>query len=101
MSPRLYILLVGGVLAVVGFFALIFAVSIPVDGIIIDSVECGSGFGMVDTKPIGAPDDWRTLCDSAVSTRQTWGWGLVGVGVLVAVGAMFVKTPTREEPAAS
>ncbi len=100
MSPRAYILIIGGVLATVGFFALVFGVSIPSDSIVIDSVECGSGFGgMVDKAPIGAPDDWRTLCASAVSTRQGWAWGLLGLGALTLVGALFVKTSTRVESA--
>ncbi len=101
MSPRLYALIAGGLLAVVGLIALVFAVTIPADSIIIDSIECGNGFGMVDKAPIGAPDDWRTQCDSAVSGRQTWAWILVGVGVLVAVGSLAIKTAEREKPAAS
>lgn len=99
MSPRAYALIIGGVLAVVGFFALVFPVNLTVDGIIINEVECGTGFGMVDTAPIGAPADWRAQCASAVSTRQGLGWAGVGVGVLVLVGGMFVKTPKREETA--
>jgi hypothetical protein len=97
MSPRIYALIIGGVLAAVGFFALVFSVSIPADSVVIDSVECGTGFGVVATKPIGAPDDWRTQCDSAVSTRQAWAWGLLGLGALTLVGGLFVKTAARDE----
>jgi hypothetical protein len=101
MSPRLYALIAGGLLVISGLIALVFAVTIPADSIVIDSVECGNGFGMVDKAPIGAPDDWRTQCDSAVSGRQTLGWVLVGVGVLVSVGSLAIRTAGREEPAAS
>ncbi|GLZ34879.1 hypothetical protein Lesp02_70660 [Lentzea sp. NBRC 105346] len=92
MSPRLYIAITGGVLAVVGFFALLFPVTLASDSLIIESIECGNGFGMVSEKPIGAPDNWRTTCDSAVSTRQGWSWGLLGVGVLTTAGGLFVRT---------
>jgi len=101
MSPRMYILLVGGLLTIAGLIALVFAVTIPADSIIIDSIDCGNGFGMVDKAPIGAPSDWRTQCDSAVSSRQTWAWILAGAGVLAMLGSLAVKTPTRGEPAAS
>lgn len=109
VSPRVFAIAVGVVLAIVGFVAL----STPVHA---DGVACGSGFGK-DTAAAQRQDNVNDLtavlggglasstqptvlaCDSAVSTRQTWSWPLVGVGVLAVLGGAVVRRQTSDSTA--
>jgi hypothetical protein len=99
VSPRVYILIAAGLLAVTGLIAVVAGVSISTDGIIIDDVACGNALGVLDTPPPGAPANWRTLCEDAVGTRQVWAWGALAVGLIGAVVALAI--PTRRTDSAT
>lgn len=99
MSPRVYILIAAGVLAIVGLIGVVAGVSISTGGIIIDDVACGNALGVLDSPPIGAPADWRTQCEDAVSSRQVWAWGALAVGLIAAVVALAIPNRRREDSA--
>lgn len=97
MSPRQFTALVGTLLGVVGFFALLWPVNVTSDGLLGLDIECGSGFAMLDEKPIGGGSDWRSTCEDAVDSRRMWAWPLLVGGLVVCAGAGFVQTGRRDE----
>lgn len=99
MSPRIIVLLVAGVFAIVGLIGVVAGVSIASDSIIISDVACGNALGVLDSPPIGAPADWRTQCEDAVSARQVWAWGALAAGLIGVVVALAI--PVRREDAAT
>lgn len=92
MSPRLIAVLAAGVLFIVGLIGVVAGVSISTDGIIIDDVACGNALGVLDSPPVGAPANWRTLCEDAVEGRQMWAWPALAIGLLGAVVALAMMS---------
>lgn len=99
MSPRVYILIAAGLLAIVGLIGVVADVSIASDSIVISDVSCGNALGVLDTPPTGAPADWRKQCEDAVSGRQVWAWGALALGLIGAVVALAFPTRRREDSA--
>lgn len=99
MSPRIYALLAGALLAIVGLVGVVAGVSIPSDSIVISDVACGNALGVLDSPPIGAPADWRKQCEDAVAGRQVWAWGALAVGLIAVVVALAIPNRRTEDSA--
>lgn len=109
VSPRWFVAIVGGILLLIGIIAL----AVPVNAERgIHSVECGSGFRGLSSKPgfadagiaVGGamygdftePEETlEELCDDAIGSRRAWGWPVGGVGAAVLLGAAVVRNPSR------
>jgi hypothetical protein len=112
VSIRTFGAVLGAVLAVVGFIALVLPVS--VDGLragqscgtamrgasaTARAVDAGRSFyEEVNGVDLGYGESLVSRCEDALGTRQAWAWPLLGVGVVALLGGIFVR-PTR--PAAS
>lgn len=105
MKPRALALVAGIIIAIAGIVLLVMPVNAaPVTSNIFSgaatgtmSVSCGAVFSPHDYsgEPILMPVSRSTLlasCADAVSSRATLAWVLLGLGVLVTVGAAVVKT---------
>ncbi len=95
MTPRVFVSLTGVAIAILGLVLLAIPVSMTLSG---QSGTCDSGaaFNGVPSALLfnnRAYEEWQDQCASATSTRQAWSWGLVGVGVLAAVGGAVVRRP--------
>jgi len=89
VSPRMFIGMVGLALAVVGLIALTSGVSASYDAGEFfgrEEASCGTAFSP-DDRYDNAP---AAACEEAIDTRRMWGWPLLVLGVLAAVGAATV-----------
>ncbi|GAB2964535.1 hypothetical protein [Saccharothrix stipae] len=99
MSLRTYVFIVGGLIATIGFFALLAPVSTRQGSALGLEVECGTGFAMLDKQAYGNTPGWRATCEDATGTRRAWAWPLLIGGLLVGAGGFVVRVKP-EEPAA-
>ncbi|SIL71222.1 Uncharacterised protein [Mycobacteroides abscessus subsp. abscessus] len=99
MSPRIFAALVGAVLVVVGIGLSAYEPSVSAGG---RTIKCGT-LRHPDTPGAweatqtsrhrdGTPTDYRATCDAKRETVQFAVYGLAGVGILILIGAGFVRT---------
>jgi len=96
MNPRVFAGLAGAAIVVLGLVLLVMPVSMTVSG---ESGTCDSSavFGGLPSGLLfnnRAEREWADQCADATSTRKAWSWGLVGVGLLAAVGGAAIRRPT-------
>ncbi|QKV79290.1 hypothetical protein [Amycolatopsis sp. Hca4] len=58
-----------------------------------------NGLGYLATEDTST--GYAAACDRALSTRRSWGFGLLGASALVFVGALVVRRPTDASPPAA
>jgi len=109
MSPKAFAAVIGGIMLLIGLFALGSTITVD-DGAA--GVECGTGFsGASDNASMrdagrdiaaamygdlySTPSDLEGECADAISGRQAWGWPVGGVGGVVLLGALVIQAPTR------
>lgn len=100
MTVRTFALIVGTLLALGAFIGLALPVSVDNGD---DTVSCGNALRGLSleaqrsediadafgSEPSGIVDD----CEDGIGTRRSWGWPLVGIGVVVALGALVIRQP--------
>lgn len=112
MKPRSFVLLISAAVIVVAFVLLVVPVKATTSGG--SSVGCGNGF---TTDMSQAAQDSRVndlsnamagysfgssnslkgyavACADSLSTRRAWGFGLLGIGAVVLLGALVVRQST-------
>lgn len=116
MKPRTFVAVAALVAAIAALILLSVNVTATASGG--QSVSCGSGFktdmsqaahdsnvnALTNAIAADRGASWRlsdgsagyqAACDSALSTRRGFGWGLLAVGVLVFVGALVIRRPEQ------
>ncbi|WP_326565059.1 hypothetical protein VSH64_24775 [Amycolatopsis rhabdoformis] len=121
MKPRTFVIVAALAIAIIGVVLMSLNVTARAAGG--QSVSCGTGFSK-DTSQAehekavgdltaamiadqGQPNllgisgasysGFEQACDSALSTRRTWGFVLMGVGVLGLLGGIMVQPAARRE----
>lgn len=109
MHPRQFATIVAGLIVTVGFILLFRPIHSSANGI---NTSCGSVAHKSDNVNVNAmtadlnatfagraatnSNDLATACDSALATEQTWAFALLGIGVIVGIGARVVRvSPAR------
>ncbi|SKT44661.1 Uncharacterised protein [Mycobacteroides abscessus subsp. bolletii] len=99
MSPRIFAALVGAVLVVVGIGLAWYEPSVSAGG---HTIQCGTlrhpdtpgawAATQASRQYGGTATDYSALCASKRETVQFAVYGLAGVGILVLIGAGFIRT---------
>lgn len=118
MKPRTFVIVAALIVAIGGLILLSVNVSATADGG--KTVACGSGFKTdmsqaAHDQSVGTltnammadegytsylyagtnVDGYQRACADALSTRRTWGFGLLAIGALALVGGAVVRTTPR------
>ncbi|MFI6302190.1 hypothetical protein ACIBCH_09985 [Amycolatopsis thailandensis] len=56
-----------------------------------NAMSLDAGYGSLGAS---STSGFAQACDSAISTRRGWAWGLLGVGAVAFVGSIAIKRPT-------
>lgn len=81
---------IGGLLAIVGLWVLLWPITVTVDGPfgLPEQLSCGNTLGVVD----------RPACADSLAAHRAWGWPLLLGGIAVAGAARFVRiVPSARE----
>jgi hypothetical protein len=111
MTARTYASIVGALLALGAFIALLIPVTVDDGG---EAISCGNGI-VSKTRNVEMYDAGREIgrmmaygeaeestlaaqCEDAIGIRRAWSWPACGIGVVVFFGGMLIQ-PKRPAPA--
>lgn len=92
ITPRQFTAVVGGLIAAVGLFAVLFApVSVNM-GALFGNQEVGCGTTVMPEYS-SASGEPLAVCSDAIGARRAWGWPMAIGGGAVVAAALFVSWP--------